>query len=435
MVLGARPLEQEGIEMVKKFDISEILNLLYVLYAFTLPLSRASASIATALILLLFLFSPERKRWAEEFWRMPAAKWIVLFVAYYFFSLLITTTSEHTAGEWKEGFRYLVPYLYLLPAAVMAVTLKKRYLSIVLLAFLAGMLASEILSYLIFFGLWEKNRAIVSMSNPTPFMHHIQYSTFLAFTALLLLDRIIRGADKGYQVLYALFFAAVAGTLFLINGRTGQVAFLIGLFVLGLMHFQNKAKALLVSSLLTLLVVGTAYGLSDNFRERISVAQSDIHNMIEKGNYGTSLGYRVGVTMLAVPLIEENPLLGTGVVDTMPLVRKEAAASFPGDYWLGIANHFQNQYLQVLVEIGLVGLGLLLIMFYYVARIPLRSEMYRNLKVILMSVFLFTMLSDIQLHIQFTGGLFALITGILLAEARVEQEEDQSAAKKENADA
>ena len=389
-------MEQEGIAVIKKFDTSEILNYLYVLYAFTLPLSRASAAIATALIVILFLFSPERKSWVEEFWRMPAARWIVIFVAYYFLSLLFTVTPEHTPEEWKGGLRYLIPYLYLLPAAVMAVTLKKRYLPMILSAFLAGILVSEVLSYLIFFGLWEKNRAIVSMANPTPFMHHIQYSTFLAFAALLLLDMMISGARRGYQLFYALIFVAVVGTLFLINGRTGQVAFLIGLFALGLMHIQNKAKALLLSSFLVLLVLGTAYGLSDNFRERVSVAQSDIHNMIDKGNYGTSLGYRVGVIMLAVPLIEKKPLLGTGVIDTMPLVRKEAAVAFPGDYWLAIANHFQNQYLQVWVEIGLVGLGLLLAMLYYVAQIPLQSDMYRNLKVILMSVFLLTMLSDIQ---------------------------------------
>jgi hypothetical protein len=51
-----------------------------------------------------------------------------------------------------------------------------------------------------------------------------------------------------------------------------------------------------------------------------------------------------------------------------------------------------------------------------------------------MSVFLFTMLSDIQLHIQFTAGLFALITGILLTQSRIEQEEDRNVSKKEDAD-
>jgi len=417
--------------MVKKFDAGEILNYLYVLYAFTLPLSRASTAIATALILILFIFSPEQRRKVVDIWRMPAAKWIVIFVFYYFLSLLITTTPGHSWEQWKEGLRYLVPYLYLLPAGVMAVTMKKHYLVIVLSAFLAGMLVSEILSYLIYFGIWEKKRFLISALNPTPFMHHIQYSTFLALTALLLLDRIIREVHRRYQLFYALFFFAVVGTLFLINGRTGQVAFLLGLFVLAFAQFKNKIKALTIALLLTVVVIGGAYSLSENFRGRVQVAQSDIVNMVENNNYQTSLGYRVGVTILSFPLIEKHPILGTGVVDTMQMIRDGACECFANDYWLKRANHLQNQYLQILVEIGLVGLGLLLVMLYRVARIPLQSEAYRNLKIILMSVFLFTMFSDIQLHIQFTAGLFALITGVLLAQSRVEQEEGQHAAKKE----
>ena len=409
--------------MIKKFDTGTILNLLYVLYAFMIPLSRASAAIATALIVVLFLTSPTQRKRAAEIWNMPAAKWILAFVAYYFLSLLITTTPGHSWEEWREGLRYLVPYLYLLPAAIIAVTLKKRYLLIVFSAFLAGMLVSEVLSYLIFFGIWEKSRAIVSVANPTPFMHHIQYSTFLALTALILLDRVIKEVRGGYRLFYALFFIIVVGTLFLINGRTGQAAFLIGLFVLAFAQFQNKIKALMISILLAVLVIGGAYALSDNFRERIRVAESDIVNMVEKNNYQTSLGYRVGVTILSVPLIEEHPLFGAGVVDTMKMIRDGACECFANDYWLKRANHLQNQYLQVLVEIGLIGFALLLMMFYSIAKIPLQMPDYRNLKLIFVSIYLFTMLSDIQLHIQFTAGLFALIVGILLAQSRIEEEE------------
>jgi len=416
-------MEQEGLGMekvIKKFNADRLLNYLYVLYAFTLPLSRTSTAIATALILLLFLFSPEKKQKVAEIWRIPAARWIVIFVGYYFLSLLITTTPGHTSEEWKEGLRYLVPYLYLLPAVIIAATIEKRYLKIVLGALLAGMMISEVLSYLIFFGVWEKDRSIVSIANPTPFMHHIQYSTFLAITALLLLERIIRDSRIAYRIIYALFFATIVGTLFLINGRTGQVAFLIGLFVLAFAQFQNKLKALLISGLLTLLVIGSAYTLSDNFRERIRVAESDIVKMIENNDYSTSLGYRVGVMILAVPLIQEQPVFGTGVVDTMKLIRDGACHCFADDFWLKRANHMQNQYLQVLVEIGVIGMGIFIMMIYQIARIPLRPGFYFNLKMIFVSVYLFTMLSDIQLHIQFTAGLFAILVGILMAESRYE---------------
>ena len=201
-------MEQEGIVMensIKRIDADTLLNYLYVLYAFTLPLSRTSTAIATVLIGLLFLFSPDKKRKIAALWEMPAARWIVIFVVYYFLSLPITTTPGHSAAEWKEGLRYLVPYLYLLPAVVIAVTAERRYLKIILGALLAGMMVSEVLSYLIFFGIWQKDRAIVSIANPTPFMHHIQYSTFLAITALLLLERVIRDTRLPYRILYSLF--------------------------------------------------------------------------------------------------------------------------------------------------------------------------------------------------------------------------------------
>ena len=409
--------------MIKKIDGEAILNFIYILFAFTLPLSRASAPIATVLIVLVFIFSPAQRRRIGEIWSMPAARWIIIFVSYYFLSLLITTTPGHSGEQWKEGLRYLLPYLYLLPASIMAVTLKRRYLAMVLSAFLAGMLVSEILSYLIFFDIWEKKRFLVSDMNPTPFMHHIQYSTFLALTALILLDNIMREKDRWHQIFYILFFLAISATLFLINGRTGQVAFLIGLFVLAFAQFQNKLKALAISMLLAILVVGGAYILSENFRGRVAVAKSDIVNMLEKNNYQTSLGYRVGVTILSLPLIEKHLLFGTGVIDTMQLIREGACKCFANDYWLKRANHLQNQYLQVLVETGLIGFSILLIMFYFIARIPIRLQGYRNLKLIFVSIYLFTMLSDIQLHIQFTAGLFALIVGILLAQSRIEREE------------
>jgi len=408
--------------MVKKFDIPTLLNLLFVAYAFVLPLSRASAGIATALILLLFLLSPERKRWAAELWQSSASRWILFFVGFYFLSLLIIQPLDHTPQEWKEGIRNIFPYINILPAVVIGVALKKRFLPMILIALMLGMFVSEVISYGIFFEFWEKSRVLAG--NPSPYMHHIQYSTFLAFVALVLFDWFARERRWGYRLLCLLFFIVIVGTLFLINGRTGQVAFLVGLFVLAFAHFQNKFKALLLSSLLAVLVISAAYELSDNFKERVAIAQSDIENMVEKGNFGTSLGYRVGVTLLSSSLIQERPLLGTGVIDTIPMIRKRAAIEFPNDYFLSIANHLQNQYLQVLVEIGIVGLAIFLMMLYKIARIPLRAKSYQNLKIIFLSVYLFTMLSDIQLHIQFTAGLFALIVGVLLAQSRIEGEEN-----------
>ena len=414
--------------MPKRVDSETILNIIFVLFAFTLPLSRASAPIATAMILLVFIFSPLQRKRVAQIWSMPAAKWITLFVAYYFLSLLITASPDYSTEQWKEGLRYLLPYLYLLPAGIMGLLISRKFLPIVLLSFFAGMLVSEFLSYLIYFDIWQKKRFLVSKMNPTPFMHHIQYSTFLALTALIVLERIIREKKIWQRVVWVPFFAILISTLFLINGRTGQAAFLLGLFVLAFAQFKNKIKALAISLLLTAVVIGGAYSFSETFRGRIAVAKSDVVNLIEKNDYQTSLGYRIGVMVLSVPLIEEHPIVGTGVIDTMKLIRDGACECFANDYWLKRANHMQNQYLQVLVETGVIGLALLLMIFYSIAKMPLRSQEYRNIKLIFLTVYLFTMFSDIQLHIQFTAGLFTLMTGLLLAKSRIEKEDTEQKA-------
>ncbi|MEA3490812.1 MAG: O-antigen ligase family protein [Campylobacterota bacterium] len=409
-------MEQESIDMKQKFDLSLVLNSLFVLYAFVLPLSRASVGIATLLIIILFLFSRNIKVSLKKIWKNPASRSIVIFVLFYFLTLLWLPLSQ-----LKEGFRYLVPYLYLLPAVIMYVSVKKSYIPRILSALILGMVVSEVISYGIYLEWWEREGVFVI--NPSPFMHHIQYSTFLAFTALVILYRVLNEKILYYRAAYGFFFIALTGTLFLTNGRTGQLAFLIGLFLLGFMHFPNKLKALWVSLLLSAAVLFSAYQLSDTFKERISMTQSDMNNMIEKENFGTSLGYRTGVTILSIPLIQQHPILGNGVVDTMPLIREEAERRFPDDYWLKRANHLQNQYLQVVVEVGVVGLSILMMMLYQIGRIPLRADSYRTIKSILLIVFFITMLFDIQLHIQFTAGLFALMSGLILAQSRVEHEE------------
>ncbi len=412
-------MEFKGVAVREVLSLTQISNYLIVLFAFMLPLSRASVSIAAALLGVLFLFRSNFQKDMAAIWNSFAMKGIILFVAFYFLTLLWCSNDS-----WSAGAAYLVPYLYLLLVGIIMVVLQKRFIPIALGALIAGMAVSEILSYGIYFELIEKSRIVAQ--NPSPFMHHIQYSTFLAFVALILLDLLLREKRLVYKGGYLLAFIAMAATLFLINGRTGQVAFLVGLFVLGFMHIKNRLKALFASLFLTLFILGAAYGLSDNFQERIRVAKSDIQAMVQKNSYNSSLGYRAGMTILSLELLKEYPFFGVGVTDAMPLIRHKAKSEFPKDDWLFDANHLQNQYLQILIEIGIVGFGFFLFMLYAIAKIPLRSERDRNIKYMLLSVYIVTMFSDVQLHIQFTSGLFILIVGLLLAQSRAESSFDQT---------
>ena len=402
---------------MKRFDTTAIINYLFVAYAFMLPLSRASVPIFSAIILILFLLSKDLRSHFKQILSDRASLSILLFVAYYFATLLL-----YPLDQAKDGIRYLVPFLYLIPATIAFVTLDRDTIYKISIALMVGIFISNIIAYGIYLGFLEKDKVLID--DPSPFMHHIQYSTFLAFAIIMALYRILHSYPLSHKILYGIFVISSIGTLFIIKGRTGQVVFVVGIFILALLSFKNKLKAISISMLLTISIILGAYQLSATFQERVTMFQSDIENMIENDNYATSLGYRVGVTMMSVKFIEQRPIFGTGVVDTMPLMREEAAREFPNDFYLKRANHLQNQYLQTLVEVGLVGLLLLLYMLYQISTIPIISNEYRAMKITLMSIYILTMISDIQLHVQVTIGLFAIVTGMLLAWSRLERGEE-----------
>lgn len=393
---------------MKRFDTTAIINYIFILYAFVLPLSRASVPIFSAMILILFLSSKDLKSHLKAIVADRVSQSILLFVTYYFVTIFFYPLEQS-----REAIRYLVPFLYLIPATIAFVTLKRDTVYQISIALIVGIFISNIVSYGIYGGLWHKEKVLII--DPSPFMHHIQYSTFLAFAIIMALYRILHDYPLTHKILYSIFAISSVGTLFLIKGRTGQVVFLVGIFILGLLSFQNKLKAIAISMLLTISIIFGAYQFSDTFQERVRMFQSDINNMVENDNYATSLGYRAGVMMMSVKLIKQRPIFGTGVVDTMPRMREEATRAFPNDYYLRRANHLQNQYLQTLVEVGSVGLLLLLYMLYQISRIPIISNEYRTMKITLMSIYILTMISDIQLHVQVTIGLFAIVVGMLLA--------------------
>ena len=402
---------------MKRFDTTVIINYIFILYAFVLPLSRASVPIFSAMILILFLSSKDLKSQLRAILSDKVSQSILLFVTYYFVTIFFYPLEQS-----REAIRYLVPFLYLIPATIAFVTLKRDTIYKISIALMSGTFISNIIAFGIHWGIWHKEKVLII--DPSPFMHHIQYSTFLAFAIIIALYRILHSYPLSHKILYGVFAITSIATLFLIKGRTGQVAFLVGIFILGLLSFKNKLKAIAISMLLTISIVFGAYQFSEVFQERITMFQSDINNMVKNNNYATSLGYRVGVMMMSVKFIEQRPIFGTGVVDTMPLMREEAARVFPNDFYLKRANHLQNQYLQTLVEVGLIGLLLLLYMLYQISSIPIISNEYRAMKITLMSIYILTMISDIQLHVQVTIALFAITVGMLLAYSRLEQEED-----------
>ncbi len=398
----------------KKYNFTQYINYVAVLYAFIIPLSRAGIGVLTALMVVLWIFEGNFR---QKFLLYKNNKVIISLILFLMVGLLSLLWTEDTQTSLYLQRRYW----YLFPLFIFMTSLQKEYIYKLLSAFILGMFVSEVIAYGVFFEMWTFMNATVD--NPSPFMHHIIYSVFLAFTALLLLNYIFNFHTLKYKMMYTFFFMTVTGNLFLTNGRTGQLAFVVGLFTLALLSFKHKFKALLITVLLGGLVFVIAFNVSTTFKQRVILGKSNLIQVVEDKNYCTSWGGRVGAWIVSKDIVSHDPLLGVGIQDNMKEFHQIIDDKYSTMKCMHRSfMHTHNQYLQILTSLGFLGLFAFLAMFYYLVKLKIEDKELHHIKYIYISIVLFSFMPEVLWGRQFSLALTALVFGIILAQNRIENE-------------
>jgi O-antigen ligase len=401
--------------------INRYINYLIVAYAFVIPISRAAIVLFSFLLIVLFLIS-EKGNYKKIFAKIMEQKVLMvlfIFIIYHFISLLY---SDHL----YEGFRYIYKYWYYLVIPVIFIKLDKKYINYSISAFLLGMMISEILSYGIFFELWQLKHG--TPSDPTPFMNHLQYSMFLTFTSLLLLNRVFFEENIKWRIFYSLYFLTVTSNLFLNGGRTGHLAFAVSIFVVGFLNIKNKIIAFLSMLVLVVAIFYTAYNVSPVFKTRFDASINETNKISnnQKNQYHGSFGTRLALWIVGVEIIKENPILGVGVGDSMPVLRDMVSQKGYEDK-VNIANmpNYHNYYIQIAVQLGIIGLVLYLLFFYYILKIDIKDKIIKNMMIIFVTVYCVASSVENMFHQQFSMAILALFVGLFLAKSRIEIEKNE----------
>jgi len=365
----------------------------------------------SAILILLWLFDKNLK---ERFLQIVQNKVVIALLLFCVFTLLSLLWSNTPT----EGLTYLKRYWYLLPIPIMATYLKKEDVTKVISAFLLGMLVSEIISYGIFFELWTTKHG--SPEDPSPFMNHLQYTMFLAFSSLLLLNRFFFESSKRYKIIYFLFFLMTTSNLFINGGRTGQLAFIFGILVTGFLNIKNKLYAFVGITLLTSLILLSAYASSPVFQKRVQNTFISMQKVLDNDAqmYSSSFGQRLAAWTVGMKIVAEKPLLGTGVGAEMHALQNKIDSlnieAFRADAIYNI-KHYHNNYMTYLVQLGVLGLLLYLFIFYSIATLKIEDKEIRNLKYIFLVVFMSASFFEQMFHAQFPLAFFALFVGIFLS--------------------
>jgi len=409
--------------------IHKYINFFIVLFAFVFPISLGGANVLLGIILLLWLVEGNFKQKLQIF-KTHKILWIFLTIGILTLtSALLSHSMFHgfLAHEKKSLVRIIFAHYILIPLLpiIIVTSVKKEYLRYSISAFLLAILLSEIISYLIFFQIIDIHllqikhliRSDASISNPTPFMHHTEYSVFLSIAAILLLDRLLHTKHHYLQFFILLFLTSATVNLFINGGRTGQISYLIAISTYMFFYFRFNLKIIFYTLTLLSTVVILAYHFSPTFHQRSTMALENIQD-ISHGDYSTSWGLRVASIKVSMHYLFSSPehfLFGAGAGDCRETFLKHAKEHFGKNISepIKILAHLHNQYLEYWMDGTLFSFILFLFYFYLLLHLPLPRR-YRASLYAFATIVAFASATDIPLFRYQPATLFMLLTAYFI---------------------
>ena len=325
---------------------------LIICLAFFLPLSTSATSIISCLIFLSWLLDADFGNKFTEIKNNYVVLAVLAYLAVFFIALLWTDDLHNGLYVVKKQWKLL-----LLPVLITSV--RKEHYKFYTGAFIAAMFLSALASILMLLGLFTTKYG--THMDPTPFMNRIDYAPFLALAVFIVMESVLYHLQGKQRLIAAGIALTMAFNLFVTQGRTGQVSFIVLAVVFSFQYFKEKLlKAAVISATCIVIALSGAYHLSTNFQTRIDQTTSNLSDFESKPE--TSLGQRLTFIINTWEMFSGNFLLGVGTGDfrdEYKEINAKRSPTFPN------IDDPHNHYLYVLAKFGLFGLTALFSVFYF----------------------------------------------------------------------
>ena len=345
--------------------MTKYINYLLILFAFSLPFKFFLINGLAIVIFAMWLMEGDL---LQKWQRLKQQKIFWVITGFSFITLLSflwsdTLTQGYYNGRIENGISFWFAKLgyKLLILPVLLTHVDRKLLKQIVSAFLTAMFISEILSYGIFFELWQIKKGTVD--DPTPFLHHTYYSTFLVFTIFISLVRFKREEQKGLKLFYLFFAISATINLFVNGGRTGQLAFIFSALYFVWHHYHLSIKSFLITLLTLVTLYAVAFQISPVFKQRMQYTQQSLQKLTQ-GEMQTSFGQRVAIWLAVLEVVKEHPFLGAGMGDAKMEIEKVQHTHFPDRPYILDLPHIHNQFLQAYLDSGIIAFLLLCYFFF-----------------------------------------------------------------------
>lgn len=364
------------------------------------PLSSTAKSVFIVLAISLIIVLPTYRR---DLLNTLSQSWCIAAIGFFLIALLACAWSPATLSEkWLEVEKYSkLLYLPVLVVGFRDATARRLGLHGFLLAMIITCIASALFSLGLFMSRHVEAGGM--------FRNHIMTGYMMAFAAYLSSLLFLQQKGKariGYGLLVVLFSYHV---LFVNNGRTGYVIYLMLMGLLMVQWFswrQALAGIILGCSLFTL-----SYYQSPVMRLGIESAVTEC-KQYSKNEKDTSIGFRLQFHDYAKQLFMRHPWLGNGTASFTHIYQVEKP--FPA--WGHKLLEPHSQYWLVASEYGVLGCLVLAFFFGSLVLTSFRLKLLKPLAFAVLLPFMVGNLSDSLLFYSGTGYFFILFMALCLGE-------------------
>jgi O-antigen ligase len=384
-----------------------IANHILVIIAFFLPINAGAVKSGFFILIVLLLFKKDLWKVFKETLSNPV---VISFLLIWLLHKIGILYSFNPAGSAK----YASEMTFFLYPALILIFVEYRYIYRIFTGFILGVFLSELLSYSFFFELLtspipEKFGGFIlaSKNEPSPFTYHIEYGFILAITSALLLQRFIVSAHRSEKLALILFFTTISLNVFLNSARTGYIIFFIAnLAVLLSIYKTQFIKRFLFLLPIGLFVIFIAWNFSTNLKREFYETTDSVQRLFIHNDMSSSIGNRVSMATAGFSALKDHYWIGFGTGTQGHVVYDEAVKEkntqliqwMPEPhFYMGYKMHLDCNYVDVLIQFGIIGLFIFLNLFVQMAR-------YHNQD---------SSLNHIRSAVLWSGLFYALISSLL----------------------
>lgn len=247
-------------------------------------------------------------------------------------------------------------------------------------------------------------------------MSYLSFSAMLGVGAIMAVGFVEMSRSKKLGILLWIVAIALIFIQFHQNGRILLLATLIAVVLMAFLRYKIEIIKF-IGILISFLIVATIFAYSSPvFQDRLSQVKSDIE-LLQRGNYNSSLGYRLAMWDVGLHAIAERPLSGYGTgtperyFDNTILTYKNGLYKDLPEFQKTF--HYHNDWIEIGMHIGVPGMLALLFLYWGWYQAFKRSRI-AILGAGLVSYIILAGLTDAFIIFSRTPVLLLLITGIVM---------------------